>query len=87
MLGFLTFFPGGQILLGIDTRSMAQTREELQREIRLLRKRVKEMEELLQLTAIKVEQLQGAYDTATIARVARKSPQTFELPPIVDQRL
>ena len=63
---------------------MAQSKAELQREIRLLRKRVKEMEELLQQTAIKVEHLQGAYDVSVTDRAARKNLPKFELPPVAN---
>lgn len=66
---------------------MAQTKAELQREIRMLRKRVREMEELLQQTAIKVEHLQGAYDAAVANKEAWENLQKFELPPIVERRL
>jgi hypothetical protein len=64
---------------------MAQTKAELQREIRLLRKQVKEMQELLQQAAIKSEHLQGAYDaTVATCKVARKNLRMFELPPVIE---
>ena len=70
-----------------NTKHMAQSKAELQREIRLLRKRVKEMEELLQQTAIKVEHLQGAYDASVADHGARKDLRNFELPRIIERRL
>jgi hypothetical protein len=66
---------------------MAQTKAELQREIELLRKQVKEMQELLRLTAIKVEQLKGVYNTAATNRAARENVRKFELPPVIDYLL
>jgi hypothetical protein len=62
---------------------MARTKADLQREIQLLRKRVKEMENLLQQTAIKVEQLQGVFDTtAATQEAARQNLRSFDLPPV-----
>ena len=66
---------------------MAQTKAELQEEIRMLRKRVKQMEELLQQTAIKVEHLQGAFDAAAANKEVWKNLRKFELPPIIERRL
>jgi ABC-type transporter Mla subunit MlaD len=65
---------------------MPQTKAELKREIQLLRKRFKEMEELLQQTAIKAEQLQGAYDATVADTAERKNLPMFELPPIIVHR-
>ena len=66
---------------------MAQTKAELQHEIRTLRKRVKQMEELLQQTAIKVEHPQGAYDAAVSNKDAWENLRKFELPPILERQL
>lgn len=70
-----------------DHYGMAQTKAELQREVRLLRQKVKEMQALLQQAAIKFEDLQGACD-ATSARdaVAREDLRKFKLPPIPEHR-
>jgi len=66
---------------------MSQTKAELQRENRLLRKQVKDMQALMQKAAIKCEELQGAYD-ATVAtnEVAIEDLLKFRLPPIAEHR-
>jgi hypothetical protein len=62
---------------------MAQTKADLQREIRLLRKQLVQMQGLLQQAAIKCENMQGAYD-ATVAtdQAVRADLRRFKLPPI-----
>jgi hypothetical protein len=66
---------------------MAESKAELQREVRLLRQKVEEMQGLLQQAAIKYEDLHGAYEaTSATDAIVREDLRKFKLPPIPEHR-